>query len=344
MNNIVRMPLIVFLLFTPLISFADIIYFKSGKIVKTPKVWAEGNMVKCILYGGEVSFHPRDIERVERTELPKLAVTDNKEKEQPESNPARALAQEAYELAASHPSGGPAMSRVHSLLDEARAIDPEEAEIFLVEMIRILQQGHIIGTWYNSSSYLPGTIEQATQLARQAVEADPQYAKGYAMLAWMMIAGENYAEAERLLEKSGSLDSGSEYYWLYKGTLLMVTKRYSEARHAYDTAMTHTLSPLQLEILKGRKRDLAKLSGDVEEALRLYQEDIDANPDNAYAWGDYGTYLVCLGRFEEAIPYLSRAIEIYPYPLAMQFLAYAKMNSTDAAKCREASQSSQTAI
>jgi tetratricopeptide (TPR) repeat protein len=337
MTSLLRFfPLLLLLLLTSYHAHADIIYFKNGRKIDTPRAWVDGGKVKCILYGGEVAFHTSKIDRVEHSNSPTLPKATGKsaKKKIAERNPARGLALEAYDLTTSSPEGGPKRAQTLDLLERARAIDPDEAEIFLVEMLQILQNGHRLGTWYDASSYFPGTIRKATGLARKAVKADPQYSKGYAILAWMMIVEQNYAEAESLLEKAYSLDNESFYYWLYYGTLLMVTERYNDAMNAYDTAMTYTSSDVLMGIIKIRKRDLAKLSGNSEEALRLYQQEIDRDPQSPYSWGNYGTYLVCIGRYDEAIPYLSKAIDISPYPLAIQFLAFAKAKTADAAKCK----------
>ena len=194
---------------------ADIIYFKNGKKIEAERVWADGGMIKCIVYGGEVSFHPADIERVEISDStkPKKTVTTSKKKNIDNEKPARNLALEAYDLASSNPDGGPGRIQVEKLLERARTIDPNEAEIYLAELILILQDGYNLGTWYRSSTYAPGTVEKAIILARKSIEADPQYSKGYAILAWMMIAEENYTEAELLLQKAYSLKKESAYSW-----------------------------------------------------------------------------------------------------------------------------------
>lgn len=53
-------------------------------------------------------------------------------------------------------------------------------------------------------------------------------------------------------------------------------------------------------------------SGNNEEALRLFEEAIDKEPQNAIAWGGKGVALVNLGKYQEAMDCFDRAIQLDP--------------------------------
>ena len=48
------------------LTFADIIYFKDGTKAEVTDVWEEGDKVKCIRFGGEVSYRKDLIDRIEK--------------------------------------------------------------------------------------------------------------------------------------------------------------------------------------------------------------------------------------------------------------------------------------
>jgi tetratricopeptide (TPR) repeat protein len=53
-------------------------------------------------------------------------------------------------------------------------------------------------------------------------------------------------------------------------------------------------------------------SGDNEEALRLFEEAIGKEPQNAIAWGGKGIALINLGKYQEAIDCFDKAIQLDP--------------------------------
>jgi len=54
-------------------------------------------------------------------------------------------------------------------------------------------------------------------------------------------------------------------------------------------------------------------SGQYEEAIELCKHAIELDPDFGNPWNDIGAYLIELGKYEEAIPYLEQATESPKY-------------------------------
>lgn len=143
------LPLLLLLLLTAYRAHADVIYYKNGKTMKTPRISAGEGTVKCILYGGEVTFQPAEIERVETSNSPgrKKLQTRLERKRWLRIIVPHDLAQEAYELATSNSDSGANRVQVAELPERARETDADETEIFLVAIIQALQDGYKFGPW-----------------------------------------------------------------------------------------------------------------------------------------------------------------------------------------------------
>src|SRR5690606_33328023 len=86
----------------------------------------------------------------------------------------------------------------------------------------------------------------------------------------------------------------------------------------------------QKRLLLQERMRLAKATKNLEERDRLYQEMIDLDPDYAYAWGNYGSFLLGQKRYREAVHNLKRAVELKPYGLAVSQLAEARRKRNQA--------------
>ncbi len=318
------------------ISFADTIILKNGRRIKVDNIALEGNTLKCQILGGEMSFKVSDVAAIEKSESPRpKAISQKSNDAQPKISEARTLALQAYQHASDNPLNAKARAEALEILRQARAIDPNEAEIFLVETIMTLQDGYRHGPWYKASAYNGGVVDTAIYKVNNAINADPTYSKPYAILAWLYIVKSDFSRTEELLEKSYSLKQNNFYYWLYKGTLSQEKKEYAEAQKLYDTAGSYATKEGMRSLIRTRKRDLAKLTGNLDEAERLYIDEIHRDPGNAYSYGNYAGFLLCNGRFDESIPYYEKAISISPYPKVLLGLEFAKMKNEAAAKCKD---------
>ena len=79
----------------PSIVFAETIVFKNGKSIEVEQVWEEGSVIKCIRFGGEVSYPKSKVERIEgmgdySEPPPQTATKTAHQKSNKTSSPARA--------------------------------------------------------------------------------------------------------------------------------------------------------------------------------------------------------------------------------------------------------------
>src|SRR5207302_4060291 len=58
---------------------------------------------------------------------------------------------------------------------------------------------------------------------------------------------------------------------------------------------------------------------------KLLKENIAQAPNNAHLYGNYGQFLMCQGRFREAVVQWEKALSIASYPRAVEQLAKAKL-------------------
>ena len=101
------------------------------------------------------------------------------------------------------------------------------------------------------------------------------------------LAQERFEEAYRA-QMEGDFDRAVE---LYRGSLAL-----------YPTAEAHTFLGWTFHF-----------QGKIEEAIEECKRAIELDPDFGNPYNDIGSYLIQLGRYDEAIPWLERAIEAKRY-------------------------------
>jgi len=89
--------------------------------------------------------------------------------------------------------------------------------------------------------------------------------------------------------------------------LAVARGRFEDARAAYGTALERdpTLEPAHAGLI----RTLQRL-GDPEGAARALEKWVQTNPHSSTAWAQWGLYHVTLGRREEALAYLEKAVAL----------------------------------
>ncbi len=98
------------------------------------------------------------------------------------------------------------------------------------------------------------------------------------------------------------------YQYQMKGELEKAIEYYKQSIEVYPTAEAHTFLGWTYSFMKR-----------YEEAIEECQKAIATDPDFGNPYNDIGAYLIELGRYDEAIPYLKKAMmakryEAYHYP------------------------------
>lgn len=331
-----RLLLSIFFLLLPFTSLADTVHFTNGKSLEVDSAWIEGNSVMTSQFGGVVSYPKKRVASIE-TEIAATVKQQEPTSAQSSSKtyPARQRAEATYRYLSEHPYSPAARKKGLEDLEQARMIDPNEPEIFLSEAIIILQDGFKKGKWYKKTSFRPGTVDKAMEKVNLALKSDPLYSKSHSVLAWFHIIKQDFSRAEQLLDKAYQLDSSCFYYWLYRGTLSLEKNELTKAGEYFDRGREKARTEGQRNLIFYRKKAIARLNNNLAEEENLYIAEIDRDPNNARKYGKYGYFLLCHGRFDEAIEFFTKALEIEPYPDALLGLSVAEMRNSDKANCKK---------
>jgi tetratricopeptide (TPR) repeat protein len=108
----------------------------------------------------------------------------------------------------------------------------------------------------------------------------------------------------------------------------ILLKNYPKAQFFVDTLLNKT-SPTSEDYINAGY--LKTISGDHDEALKLYQEALSLNPNQVYALNNIGYTLTCVqNKHNEALEYLKKAIEINSnFAPAYSNRGYAKLKNGD---------------
>ena len=152
-----------------------------------------------------------------------------------------------------------------------------------------------LGTKYFYKS-TPADNREAQRLLRRAIELDPNLAEAYGFLSYAIVVSMTYFDSE---PSEGTLQEA------------LAVGRQGVELDDQDAMLRFTY---------GRALLAAKAYGDAISELEIA---IDLNPYLAPSYCGLGDSLAYVGRFDEAIPYFQKAIELSPYdPLRWAFYSY----------------------
>ena len=170
---------------------------------------------------------------------------------------------------------------------------------------------HRLGGITNANS------REALTWFRRAIEADPSFARPYAMLtcAWSHLSDFDLAEGIRHVERALELDPNDPEANRIMGSIKMGAGEFEASRHCHEKAMA--LSPSDAYI-KGRSAAFYVFAGEPERALELLDEAEKLDPFlPVWCIEERIAALYVLGRFEEAaaagrtLPFQTRRSRLY---------------------------------
>ena len=155
----------------------------------------------------------------------------------------------------------------------------------LIKTTKIEAYEKLLKAWEHYYRRTEGDTLQARKLTQEAIELDPEYGDAYLMLGWAHI-DDIYFYRTKSLEKS--LEAAEKY-------------ARKAANLSADEAATHRLIAY---IFMMRK--------DYEKAIAESQTSVDLAPNSAVANLVFGMVLRNAGRYNDAIPFLEKAIRLEP--------------------------------
>lgn len=162
----------------------------------------------------------------------------------------------------------------------------------------------------------PGMLEKAAAAAKRAIELDPNLAEAHVALGYSASAEERYDDAEGAFAEALRLNPGlyeAHYYrgrsYYAKGDLDQAVKSFERAAAADPTDFQAWGLLSSVHDGAGR-RELAELAA--LHTVERCKQALARQPENARAAYMCGGSLLTLGRSDEAIQYVDRAVVIAP--------------------------------
>lgn len=236
----------------------------------------------------------------------------------------RELAREAYYQIEANVFDRAQLQDAYTKINLAADQNRNEAFIYVAVSLGTLVAGYTIGDWYDLNTFPGDVVPQALAHARQAVALDPNLGPAHAHLARLLIVKKEFHEAAQHIAKAKELDPSSFYPWYFEGIWHEKQGQVVEASQAFDHAQRYAaLTHHPMLVLKHREY-VAKIGGDLALQEKLLKDSIGLNPNSAYSYGSYAAFLMCHGRYREAIVQWEKAIRITPYGRAVSQLEQAK--------------------
>jgi folate-binding protein YgfZ len=159
-----------------------------------------------------------------------------------------------------------------------------------------------------------GSEEKAVSMLREVIELDPFLADAYESLGAILSRHEQYDEAIALMHRLQELDPNSimahtnlSIYYMHQGD-----KERAEEEKAISMSLRMSQLAKEHAIKKQEEEDKQKLAAEAEKRLEMFRQVLALDPHDFLANNGVGTVYVEIGRYEESIQYLQKAIAAKP--------------------------------
>lgn len=225
---------------------------------------------------------------------------------------ARDLASSAYYQIDANRFDQAQLTEAFARLSQAAKLNPNEPFVYLAASLANLVIGFRMGDWYELRAFEVGTIEKAMPLAEKGVELGPTISQGYAQLARLHILRKDFSGAERNISKAKELDPNSFYPWYLEGIYFEKLRDVAASRKAFNEAETRATRPDQRNSVNRHRSRVAEIARDPALQEQLLLRNIASNPKDGYLYSEYAGFLMCKGRYEEAIAQWEKTLEVMP--------------------------------
>jgi tetratricopeptide (TPR) repeat protein len=242
----------------------------------------------------------------------------------PPAKPLTNLAEQAYYEIESDILNRSAVESALAKLQRARTQKPKDPWPYLAMSLAVLASGYKIGDWYEMQTFSKGTVDKALALATKAVEVAPKESQSHAHLARILIIRGEYKKAWNSLNEGYNKNRGNFYVWYFRGIIAEKMRDVAHATSYFDEASKRASHRYQSMLVNLHRENIAKIAGNLQEQERILKENIAKNPNNPHIYGNYGYFLMKQKRYDEAIQYWQKAIELGPYREAVDRLEETK--------------------
>ncbi|HAC26271.1 MULTISPECIES: tetratricopeptide repeat protein [Marinobacter] len=234
------------------------------------------------------------------------------------------MARQAYFLIERDPLDLDQRDEASYLIQRANVLDGDEPWVAVAQSRLTLVSGYKVGQRHDRRAYEESAVSTARQQAERAVRNGPNLAMAHVQLAMVLIIQGELRTAWDHLNTADSLNEQSFYPWYLRTVIAIHHKDEKFAAEGFKEIESRASQKYQKRLLLHERMRLAKATKNLEERDRLHRKMIELDPDYAYAWGNYGSFLLGQKRYREAVHNLERAVELKPYGLAVSQLAEAR--------------------
>lgn len=213
------------------------------------------------------------------------------------------------------------LNQASDILSRVLQANPKNKEAHFERARFLIQSGHI-----NYRNFQPGTLSNAAKELEYAIKQDPSWGKAYVLLGHVQYLGGNPTYAIELFKKAEALNT--DYKWLYInwGNALVDINDFSGAEIKLTKAKAR--NDLTVNELSGLNEALINVysrQGKIDNADQVYKDNINLNPNPAWAHGNYADFLLLSkGLPDASIEEANKALKIMDYGMGHIILGRAQ--------------------
>lgn len=227
-------------------------------------------------------------------------------------NSARELASSAYYQIDGNRFDDAQLADAVRKLDQAATLNPNEPYLYLSGSLVSLVQGFRMGDWYELSSFDQGTVERAFPPAEKAVQLAPALSQAHAHLARLSLMRKDFAKAQSSIAKAKELDPQNFYPWYFEGIYYEKLRNVDAALTALDAAERRATQQHQRNSVNRHRSRVAEVSRDPALQEQFLMKIIASNPNDGYVYAEYAGFLMCKGRYEDAVIQWEKTVRLMP--------------------------------
>lgn len=171
-----------------------------------------------------------------------------------------------------------------------------------------------------------GRDNESLQASEKAIGIDPQNADAWLVKAADLSEMERYNESMTALDKATNLNPNLSLAWYAKGYIFNKQGKYDESIPAFNMAIKTYNSSAQVFVLPGlnyswgpfyesswsNKGHALLTLGRYNESIQALDRAIEIDPRDSGGWYDKGQALYKLGKYNESLRAYDRVVELYP--------------------------------
>lgn len=200
------------------------------------------------------------------------------------------------------------------ILREILSQDPNFAPVYR-EYGRVYILLGYVNSVGNISNFEVGSLGLAEQTILKSIEIEPDYADSYVLLGHLYTSMNIYAQAEKSLRKAEKIGTKIPWLDLNWADLLMNQGQFDAALIRFNRIIDRRVSNKKAfaHALRGVTRYYETVS-DNENAKKAYLKHIEYEPQLAWNWGNYASFLLFdYGDVDGSIKNAEKALSIMNY-------------------------------